>query len=49
MLEQLLADHQKIRILEAYARLASDPEHWRDYLSEIRERDVTSADGLDTT
>jgi hypothetical protein len=47
VLKQLLADHQKIRILEAYDRLASDPEQWRDYLSEISEWDVTSADGLD--
>jgi hypothetical protein len=44
--ERLLADRQKIRILEAYDRLASDPEHWRDYLAELGEWEVTAGDGL---
>jgi hypothetical protein len=42
----LLADHQKIRILEAYDRLAADPERWHDYLAEISEWDATLGDGL---
>lgn len=46
VIERLLADRQKIRILEAYDRLASDPEHWRDYLAELGEWEVTAGDGL---
>jgi len=47
VIERLLADHQKIRILEAYDRLAGDPEHWRDYLDELGEWDTSAGDGLD--
>jgi hypothetical protein len=47
VIERLLADHQKILILEAYDRLAADPERWADYLAEIGEWDVTAGDGLD--
>lgn len=48
VIDQLLADHQKIKILEAYDRLAADPERWRDYLSEIDEWDAATGDGLDS-
>jgi hypothetical protein len=47
VIDRLLVDHQKIMILEAYDRLAADPERWRDYLAEIGEWDVTAGDGLD--
>lgn len=47
VIDTLLADHQKIRILEAYDRLAADPESWRDYVAEIDEWDATTGDGLD--
>lgn len=47
VIERLLADHQRILILEAYDRLAADPEGWADYLAEIGEWDVAVADGLD--
>jgi hypothetical protein len=47
VIDALLVDHQKIMILEAYDRLAADPERWRDYLAEIGEWDVTAGDGLD--
>jgi hypothetical protein len=47
VIERLLADHQKILILEAYDRLAADPERWADYLAEVGEWDVTVGDGLD--
>jgi hypothetical protein len=44
---RLLADHQKVLMLEAYDRLAADPERWADYLAEMGEWDVTADDGLD--
>jgi len=47
VIDALLADHQKIKILEAYDRLAADPEQWRDYLAELEEWDATAGDGLD--
>ena len=47
MVDRLLTDHQKIRILEAYDRLAADPERWREYLAELDEWDATAGDGLD--
>jgi hypothetical protein len=47
VIDTLLADHQKIMILEAYDRLAADPESWRDYVAEIDEWDATTGDGLD--
>ena len=47
VIDHLLIDHHKIQILDAYARLASDPETWRDYLAEIGEWDVTTSDGLE--
>ena len=47
VIDRLLIDHQKIRMLEAYDRLAADPERWREYLAEIGEWDVTASDGLD--
>jgi hypothetical protein len=47
VIDALLADHQKIKILEAYDRLAADPDRWRDYLDEIDEWDATAGDGLD--
>lgn len=46
VIERLLADHRKIRILEAYDRLAADPEQWRDYVAEIDEWDATAGDEL---
>lgn len=48
VIEALLADHQKIKILEAYGRLAADPVRWRHYLAEIDEWDTTAGDGLDS-
>lgn len=47
VIDRLLADHQKIKILEAYDRLAADPERWRDYLAELDEWEATTGDGLD--
>jgi len=47
VINRLLEDHQKVRILEAYDRLAADPERWRDYLAEVDEWEATAGDGLD--
>ena len=47
VIDALLVDHQKIRILEAYDRLAADPERWREYVAEIDEWDATAGDELD--
>ncbi len=47
VIDRLLADHQKIKVLEAYDRLAPDPEGWRDYLAELGEWEPTAGDGLD--
>lgn len=47
VIDRLLADHQKIKILEAYDRLAADPERWRDYLAELDEWEPTAGDGLE--
>lgn len=47
VIDRLLADHQKIKVLEAYDRLAPDPEGWRDYLAELDEWEPTAGDGLD--
>ena len=47
VIERLLVDHQKIKILEAYDRLAADPERWREYMTELGEWDSTTSDGLD--
>lgn len=46
VIDRLLADHQKIKILEAYDRLAADPERWRGYLAELGEWEPTAGDGL---
>jgi len=46
VIDRLLADHQKIKILEAYDRLAADPELWRDYAAELDEWEGTAGDGL---